>query len=477
MYLNHETRNGEEMTRKENVWRDRWSRFHGNPLYQSVLLLLAAACVASANEGMQGDELKSQQKSETVFKQVNDVKDASLKLSPEDLAWWQDAKFGMFIHWGLYAVHGQGEWAMFRNKMPAEDYARLADRFVAKDFDAGAWAQAATDAGMKYMVLTARHHDGFALWDSPASYQGFCSAKTAAKKDFVAEYVAACRAAGLGVGLYYSPLDWRFPGYFKPKELPENAALLKQQCYGQVEELMKNYGKIDILWYDGGWLAHEGTDADAAWFWEPLKLNAMVRRYQPKAVINPRSGWEGDFKCAEGGKPITGPIIEVPWEKCLNLNKVSWGYSPKQRTMTPQEIVRMLVDAVGRGGNVLLNVGPDPDGVIPPSHVAILKDVGGWLERFGQSIYGTRPGPFQPVDGRYSATFKGNRVYIHVLDPVRDDKLVLPGLGQRIASFSLLSAGEVACVQTPSRIELALSNQPADGFPAVVELVLDAPPK
>jgi alpha-L-fucosidase len=215
---------------------------------------------------------------------------------------------------------------------------------------------------MNYMVLTARHHDGFALWDSEASYQGYCSAKRAAKRDFVAEYVKACREAGLGVGLYYSPMDWRFPGYFKPKELPENAALMKKQCYGQIEELMENYGKIDVLWYDGSWLAHQGTDADAAWLWEPVKLNSMVRKYQPKVVISPRSGWEGDFKVQEGSGPVTGPIIDTPWEKCLNLNKTSWGFNTVQKLMTPQEIIRYLVDTVDRGGNMLLNVGPDRDG-------------------------------------------------------------------------------------------------------------------
>ncbi len=443
------------------VWTQRWLRTAA-----AVYLLLAMPSFAD-------DELKSKEKSHIVFKSGDGVKDARLKLAPSDVAWWQDAKFGMFIHWGLYAIPATGEWTMFNKKIPAEEYARLADRFVAKDFNADAWAGVAKDAGMKYMVLTARHHDGFALWDSPSSYLGFCSTKTAAKRDFVAEYVKACRSAGLGVGLYYSPMDWRFPGYFKPRELTENAALMKKQGYGQVEELMKNYGKIDILWYDGGWLAHQGTDADAAWFWEPLKLNAMVRSYQPLAMINPRSGWEGDFKCAEGGKPITGPIIDTPWEKCLNLNQSSWGYNTHQNLMTPQEVIRMLVDAVGRGGNVLLNVGPDADGVIPPSHVATLKEVGNWLQRFGQSIFGTRPGPFQPLDGRYSATFKENRIYLHVLEPGRDHKLVLPPTAEKIVACSLLTGGDLECDQTTSGIELNMANAPDDGFPAVVELVLD----
>jgi alpha-L-fucosidase len=436
-------------------------------------LLLAVYQGSLAGEGMTGDELKSKLKSSIhLNSDSGSAEDASLKLSEEDMVWWEDAKFGMFIHWGLYAIPGKGEWHLFRNKVPPEEYAKLADEFVGKDFDADAWARAAKDAGMNYMVLTARHHDGFALWNSPASFESYNSFEKAAQRDFVAEYVQACRQAGLGVGLYYSPMDWRFPGYFKPRELAENAALMKKQGYGQVKELMSNYGKIDVLWYDGGWLAHEGKDADAAWFWEPLKLNTMVRELQPKAVINPRSGWVGDFACAEGDDAVTGPIIDTPWEKCLNLNLGGWGFHPKQNTLSPQEVVRMLVDVVGRGGNMLLNVGPDADGVIPPAHVAILKEVGGWLEKYGESIYGTRAGPLQPVDGVYSATSKENRVFIHVINPTQNRTLILPPFTRPVRSYSVLSAGMVAGKQSAAGIELQLSGQVDDGFPAVVELVL-----
>jgi alpha-L-fucosidase len=444
----------------------------------ALLLSIATNAPAADGKGTRNDEAKSEKKSAMVFKTDDAIKDESLKLAAKDMKWWRDAKFGMFIHWGLYAIPATGEWTMFNQKIPAEEYAALADEFIPKHFDARKWARVAKEAGMNYTVLTARHHDGFALWDSAASYQGFCSGQRAAKRDFVAEYVRAGREAGLGVGLYYSPMDWRFPGYFKPKDLPANAALMKRQCDGQMEELMKNYGKIDILWYDGSWLSHDGTDADAAWLWEPLKLNAMVRRHQPGIVINPRSGWQGDFKVQEGGKPITGPIIETPWEKCLNLNKASWGFNKVQRLMTAQEVVRFLVDTVGRGGNMLLNVGPDRDGVIPPSHVAVLKEVGHWLGAYGASIYGTKAGPFQPRDGVYSSTHKGNKIHIHVQVTASGPAHVsLPPINRKIMDFSLLSAGSVTCEQTPAGIELVISDHPHDGFPAVVELVMDQPGK
>ena len=270
----------------------------------AVMLTLLSNITA---QELKGDELKSMEKYGGIMGDKGVIA-PGLRLSAEQMKWWRDAKFGMFIHWGLYSIEGKGEWAMFNNKIPAEEYAKLADKFNPQHFDANIWAAVARNAGMKYMVLTARHHDGFALWNSPSAYLHFNSFETAAHRDFVKEYTAACRKAGLAVGIYYSPMDWRFPGYFKPLELAENAERMKKQGYGQVEELMKNYGKIDILWYDGGWLAHKGKDADAAWFWEPVKLNRMVRNYQPGVVISPRSGWEGDFQCNEGGGKIHGPI-------------------------------------------------------------------------------------------------------------------------------------------------------------------------
>lgn len=392
-------------------------------------------------------------------------------LPPEKMQWWEDQKFGMFIHWGLYAIPATGEWTMFNQKIPAEEYAKLADQFHPRHFSGTAWATIAKEAGMRYMVMVARHHDGFALWNSPSSYRHFDSWETAAHRDFVKEYTDACRQAGLFVGIYYSPLDWRFPGYFDPKGLPENAALLKKQTYGQVEELMKNYGKIDILWYDGGWLAHKGGDADAAWFWEPLKLNAMVRSYNPDIVINPRSGMLGDFQTAEGGAPVKGPIIPFPWEKCLNLNTPSWGFNRIQNLMPLKLIIDMLVNTVDRGGNMLLNVGPDPDGLIPPAHVKRLKEVGKWLAKNGESIYQTRPGPFQPVDDLYGATHKGDRIYIHLLKmPEGTPELKLPSIEKTVISCHTLNGERVKFKQDKTRTILDITGLQLDSLVTTIVL-------
>ncbi len=425
---------------------------------------------------MTGDELKSMLKSSINLKSLGGLKHPGLKLAEEDLAWWHDAKFGMFIHWGLYSILGRGEWVMHNEKMPAEGYRKLAQEFNPKHFDADNWAQIAKDAGMQYMVMVTRHHDGFALWDSPGSYMDFTSVKTAAKRDFVKEYVEACRRAGLKVGLYYSPMDWRFPGYFKPRELLDNALLMKKQAYDQVEELVSKYGKIDILWYDGAWLAHKGHDPDGAWLWEPVKLNKMVREYNPKIVINPRSGWEGDFYCDEGSHEITGKIIPVPWEKCLCIcSGTSWGWIPDDPVMSFNDIITMLVNVFVRDGNVLLNVGPDKDGVIPPKVVERLREIGEWMEKNGESIYGTRGGPIQPMDRVYGSTYKDNKIYIHIQDYEKFKNLTLPALDMNIINCHTLSGQPVEFNQDKNGASISVPSKYITPPDTIVLLELDSP--
>lgn len=405
------------------------------------LLLGAAAAAAFAPSALNAQVLTDEQRSALKTSSSDPTLAPDLLLPEKDMAWWRDAKFGVFVHWGLYAIPARGEWYMHNEKVSAETYAKLAGEFHPHHYDPVSWAKLAKTAGARYMVMTARHHDGFALWDSPASHGHFDAMHSAAHRDLVAPFVTAVRGQGLRVGLYYSPLDWRFPGYFQPKELPENAALLKRQTYGQVEELMSRYGRIDILWWDGGWLAHKGTDADAAWFWESDKLNRMVRKHQPKIVINPRSGWQGDNDVEEGGAPIKGPIRARPWEKTFSLNG-AWGYTPENQIMSVDQVVRHLVDAIVRNGNVLANVGPDRDGVIPPKQTETLKGVGLWLKRHGRAVYGTRPGPLQPVDGVYGATAAGDSVFIHIVG-WPSDELSLPPLPRKVVEARNLSGDAV----------------------------------
>ncbi|WP_435167652.1 alpha-L-fucosidase [Paenibacillus glycanilyticus] len=417
-------------------------------------------------------ELASMLKSSIQLKSLDGVEAPWLNLSDEDMQWWKDAKLGLFFHWGLYSIPGRGEWAMFNESIPADEYAKLADQFNPQQWNPERMASLAKEAGMQYSVMVTRHHDGFALWDSPGSYGGFNSIRTAAKRDFVKEYTDAFREAGLKVGLYYSPMDWRFPGYFNPKELTENASLMKKQGYDQIEELTTRYGKIDILWYDGGWLAHTGTDADAAWFWEPIRLNEMVRRNQPKCVINPRSGWLGDFQCDEGPHDVTGNILPIAWEKCFSI-PYHWSYDKQERVMPLDQIIKIMIDCFVRGGNVLLNIAPHPDGRIPENQVEHLKHIGAFMKKNGEAIYGTSAGPLQPVDHVYGMTCKGNHYYLHVQDMLAFENMILPPLEQKIIRCELLDGSVIPFVQNENGISVQIPKEKWEPLDTVVKMVAE----
>lgn len=405
---------------------------------------------------MTGAELKSMLKSSINFKSLGGLKCEELTLPAEDKQWWRDAKVGMFIHWGLYSILGRGEWARFNEQIPKEEYEGLAEEFIPQDFEMKEWAEIAKDFGAKYGVMVTRHHDGFALWDSEGSYEHFDSYHRGAHRDFVGEYAEAFREAGLKVGVYYSPMDWRFPGYFDPEGLPDNAALMKKQCYDQVEELCSKYHP-DILWYDGGWLAHKGSDTSSAWFWEPVKLNKMARSYNEKLLINPRSGWEGDFYCDEGSHEITGKIIPVPWEKNMCVcSGSSWGWMADDPVSDFHWLIQMMVNVVCRGGNWLVNIGPDRNGKISEEIRNRMHQVGEWLRTYGESIYATAAGPFEPEDGVYGATFKEKRIYLHILDTAAFADRKLPLLDNEIISAKLFDGREVPVTVDESGIQLTL---------------------
>jgi alpha-L-fucosidase len=421
------------------------------------MLLVTGLNIAAQVKPEENKKTNEELQTAVVLETARNETSKALELSADDIKWWKDAKFGMFIHWGLYSIVGQGEWYMFNKSVDLREYRKLKDEFTAEKFSAKDWAQCAKDAGMKYMVMTARHHDGFSLWDSPGSYDNFTSINSAAKKDFVAAYTQACRDAGLKVGIYYSPLDWRFPGYFFPDMYRENAEQLKAQTYSQVEELMKSYGKIDVLWYDGGeddWLGLGGLQwGKGGWgtrpktekykgkpLFEPIKLNTMVRKYQPKVIINDRSGYEGDFTSRE---QATGDFDDQrPWEKCGTLS-AGWGYmSVRTEPLSLKKILETLSNIVCRDGNYLLNVGPRPDGQIEPSQVARLKEVGNWLKLYGECIYGTKGGPILPTK-EYGATSTSKAIYVHIWEWPADGKITINGL-QGIKSAKALTDDKVS---------------------------------
>jgi alpha-L-fucosidase len=429
--------------------------------------------------------------------------------SNEKLNWLLDAKFGMFIHWGIYAGHARGEWVMYNTPISAENnrayaYPVSGDKyFSAEKYDPAAWAKLAKAAGMKYMNMTTMHHDGYALFESK-HYNAFTSKQTH-NRDFVKEYVDACRAEGLKTGLYKTLINWRYPGYYDVtgtdcKRNPfgyktdirnkENARLMKEELYCQVKELMTNYGKIDHIFWDGGWLAQQGSDADAAYFWEagkyldpnnawpvnpyyqdtdpqtgkPLGLMGMIRKYQPDIIVNPRSSWYGDIKSEEGNAPVTGAVrTEDVYEKCMSIAP-GWGYTKAHedstRVKSTADLKRMLADCVIRNMVFLLNVGPDRHGQIPLAVQNRLLEMGKWLDQVGDAVYGTRGGPWNPKDGQYGYAYKGNTIYLYLLSDFAGDTFTLPAVnkGQKAVKAYVVSDKKAVKFKQHNNREITLSG-------------------
>ena len=373
----------------------------------------------------------------------------------------------MFIHWGLYAIPARGEWVMYLERIPREEYARLAEKFKPDNFNAYEWAEMAKLAGMKYMVFTSRHHDGFSLFDT--EYSDFKSTNTPAGKDFVAEYVDACRALGLKVGLYYSLLDWRWDAYWLgPKWDPEKWEKFLEYVHGQVEELCSNYGRLDVLWFDGAW---PYTPED----WKAEELLEKVRKLQPHILVNNRTGLPGDFETPEQYVPWWSPP-KRPWETCMTMND-SWGYFESDRNWkSPRQLISTLVGTVRLGGNLLLNVGPRADGSFPPEAVERLSHIGRWMRSNGESIYGATGAPFTSTVGPVTA--KGNKAYVHALRwPGKT--ITVAGVGNTVSSAYMLASGEeVKFHQESDRVFLEdLPVIAPDPYDTVIVLELDGAPR
>jgi alpha-L-fucosidase len=366
---------------------------------------------------------------------------------PERCRWFTDARFGMFIHWGIYAIPARGEWVMQREEIPVKQYEKFFDRFDPANYDPAVWAGLAREAGMKYMVLTTKHHDGFCLFDSKLT--DYKAPNTKAGRDLVAEYVDAARAEGLKVGFYYSLLDWHHPHYtIDPvhalrndekagKEKRDWAKYIKYM-HGQVRELMTNYGQIDVLWCD---FSYGDKTGDA---WRAHDLLNMVFELQPQIMVNNRLGVAGDIETPEQRIPNVPPTRDgkpVIWETCMTLNE-HWGYAEDDRNYkSATQAIRMLVDCVSKGGNLLLNVGPRPDGSFPTQSVIRLKQIGRWMDANAESIYGCGPAPTGDLPyGR--ATMKGRKLYVHVFDWPEDGKVKLPPFRTKARSASLLKGDE-----------------------------------
>lgn len=368
---------------------------------------------------------------------------------PASHQWFREARLGLFIHWGLYSLLGRGEWVMVRDGIPAGEYNRLALSFNPAAFSADRWCQAAVDAGMKYAVFTTRHHDGFAMFDSRAD--SFNSLHSPARRDFVAEFVRSCRKYGLGVGLYYSLNDWRFSRSGRPPE--DYGPEMRELAHAQLKELMTHYGKIDILWYDGSACPGKNprTADDVAEFWQSEKLNRMVRGLQPGILINNRSGMKQDFHDIEGKNIIRTPPENDLWEACFTLGDDDfsyWGYCRSANfRRTPAQTLLLLLHVLEQGGNCLLNVSPDQDGLIPHWQQEILNAVGDWVGKHSEAVYKTEkteaalPTP-NSLQGNSCGFFtaSGNTLFFYLYEwPGKITQI--PCLRKKIRSVAFLKTG------------------------------------
>lgn len=318
------------------------------------------------------------------------------------MKWWHEAKFGMFIHWGLYSVIGQHEWAMEIEGIPVAQYQELAKHFTPKPHAARDWAKLAKQAGQKYMVMTTKHHEGFCLFDT--KHTNYCAPKQACGRDLVAEFVEAVRSEGLRVGFYYSLMDWHHPDGARCATDAAARKRFVEYTHGLIRELMTQYGKIDILWYDVDWPLNPQQ-------WESEKMNRMVFELQPDIIVNNRNGLPGDFSTPE--QEIGSARAGRAWETCMTMND-SWGFQKADDNWkSPKNVLRDLIACAKGGGNYLLNIGPKPDGSIPEDSLRILSEVGRWMDKNGPAIYESEPchaGWHTYAD----YTRKGNTLYIHI---------------------------------------------------------------
>jgi alpha-L-fucosidase len=404
-------------------------------------------------------------------------------------AWFHAARFGLFIHWGPYAAVGRGEQVLIRELMSQQDYTDRACAWNPTACDMRAWARMAREGGFRYAVLTTRHHDGYCLWDSALT--DYTSMRQAPGRDFVREFAEAFRAEGLKVGLYYSLADWRIPAYFAgPRRDPAGWARFRDYVHGQVAELLTTYGEIAEMWFDGAW----PRSADA---WDSHRLIARMRELQPGIMINNRldsrdpdqppsppgqieaageSRVLGDFGTPEHHST---PDPQRPWEACHTSTWRLWGFTAGEHWRSADQLLDLLTDAAAKGGNLLLNVGPDGDGRIPAPFATAAARLGAWLTVHGECIYGSEAGP----DAGESVTWgrmirKGNDLYLVIRFWDGRGELTLYGLGTSVVAATLLgSTATLEVVQGERHVRLRglPTAAPTDLFP-VIRLTCAAPP-
>jgi len=408
--------------------------------------------------------------------------EALLQPNAKSLRWWRDAKFGLFVHWGPVSLKGTEIGWSRGAEVPAEEYDNLYRQFNPTNFNAAAWVKAAKDAGMKYLVLTSKHHDGFCLWDT--KFTDYNIMNTPFRRDVIKELSAACRKQGISFCTYHSICDWHHPDYplgspgGKSQKPSPNMERYNEYLKNQVGELIHKYGPLGIMWFDGEW--------EAPWTPERgIDLYQHCRRLEPRILVNnrvakARKGMEGSSAADTFAGDYDTPEQRIgtfqsrrPWESCITICQ-QWAWKPNDNLKSFKECVETLVRTVGGDGNLLLNVGPMPTGEIEPRQVERLQEIGRWLKQNGKSIYGTRGGPFKPAVWGVS-THKGKYIYLHLLREGDGDTIRLPWIETRIAKASFLNGGTVAFRQSLGGIEVNVPRAQRTEPDTVVVLKLAGP--
>lgn len=375
---------------------------------------------------------------------------------------WKDARFGMFIHWGPVTLKGtEIGWSRGR-EIPVEEYDNLYKQFNPEKFNADDWVSVAKAAGMKYIILTTKHHDGFCLWDTRQTDYNIM--KTPLKRDVVKELAEACKKQGIEFGTYYSTTDWHHPDFpltspggsisREKSDLEAYTSYLKRQ----VAELLLNYGPLYVLWFD------VPQKFDAA---RGQAVIDFVHQIQPDIIVNDRTGAKGDFDCPE--QRIGGFQNTRPWETCMTIAR-QWAWKPNDEVKSLEQCLQTLIRSAGGDGNLLFNVGPKPDGSIEPEQIARLKEMGQWLQKYGYSIYGTRGGPFKPTDWGVS-TRKGNTIYLHILKwNGNSPKIVIPDFGMEIKSCRMASGANLKLSKAGSNYVIEFAGEALQPINTIVEI-------
>ncbi len=360
----------------------------------------------------------------------------------QKMQWFKDAKLGIFIHWGIYDVNGISEsWSFFNGYITHDDYLKQLDGFTAKNYDPEYWAQLIKESGAKYSVITSKHHDGFALWDT--QYGELNAVKqSAAKKDVLTPFVEALRENDLKVGIYYSLPDWSSELYtdhtrnvkrYKIEDEPERWNKFQDYFQGQLKELSKKYNP-DIWWFDGDW---EHNDIE----WDVPKVKSIIFSKNQNTLLNSRLRHTGDYGTPEQGLPVWRPLDKY-WELCMTMNE-SWGYqSSDNHYKSSQQIIDILVDCISKGGNLLLDIGPKADGTIPEKQEQILKDLGRWTKKHSEAIYTAEAGiPYEYYYGPTALSSDSTMLYVFVRDFPKDGKVVLRGIKNNINRIYVVGNG------------------------------------